>query len=379
MKKAIFFGVFYFMVAIYIFSQNPVFFTVENGVLIRYSGTEKDVIIPENLGIVEIGNKAFANKSLTSIIIPNSVKKIGTSAFENNRTLKNIIIPGNIETIGTKAFYYCSGLTDVTISNGIINIEDNAFEECGLIKLNIPKSIASIGKEVFLYNRNLSQIIVDKDNEYFFSDQSGVLYGKKNNQLIYYPFAKKDKSYKIQQNIESIADSAFLGNKNIVEIIMPDSLKIVGKKVFMNSSIANITFSKNLQLLSSSAFSRCDKIINLVLPDSIEIIEEACFSGCENLVNIYIPKNIKTISGLLFKDCKKLETINLPMGLEKIGYEAFYNCKSLKILTIPSSVKSIDTGFVAGCDKLEQINISRNMVLESSSLPRYQDKVVYID
>jgi hypothetical protein len=379
MKKAFFFLVFDLVVIGYIFTQNAVFFTVENSVLKRYSGTEKDVVIPEDLGIIEIGDRVFANKSLTSVIIPNSVKRIGTSSFENNRNLKKIIIPSSVETIGAKAFYYCNGLSEVILSNGIINIEDNAFEQCGIVKLNIPKSITSIGNEVFLYNRSLLQIIVDKDNEIFYSDQEGVLYSKKDKQLIYYPFAKKEKTYRIQQNIESIADSAFQGNKNIEEIIMPDSLIKIGVSALMNSSISKITFSKNLQIISRNAFFGCEKIMNLTLPDSIEIIEGSSFSGCKNLINIYLSKNLKIISNTLFKDCIKLETINLPIGLEKIEHQAFYNCKSLRILTIPTSVKSIGTQFVMNCDKLEQISMSRNTKLEFNAMAGYEDRVVYVD
>ena len=55
-------------------------FQIEDGVLIRYTGKDKDVVIPD--GVTRIGAKAFFScRSLTSITIPDSVTSIGRSAF----------------------------------------------------------------------------------------------------------------------------------------------------------------------------------------------------------------------------------------------------------------------------------------------------------
>ena len=52
-----------------------------NGILLRYTGDSKDVVIPD--GVTSIGNGAFRwCRSLTSVTIPNSVTSIGYEAFE---------------------------------------------------------------------------------------------------------------------------------------------------------------------------------------------------------------------------------------------------------------------------------------------------------
>lgn len=55
-------------------------FNINNGILIRYFGGEREVVIPN--GITTIGDYAFYNcSSLNNLSIPNSVKHIGYGAF----------------------------------------------------------------------------------------------------------------------------------------------------------------------------------------------------------------------------------------------------------------------------------------------------------
>ncbi|MEE3404828.1 MAG: leucine-rich repeat domain-containing protein, partial [Acutalibacteraceae bacterium] len=77
-------------------------FVIENGVLVKYSGTEGDVIIPD--GITEIGTAAFEDcATLESITIPEGVTKIGTAAFEYCAALGRIVIPDSVTEIGVFA------------------------------------------------------------------------------------------------------------------------------------------------------------------------------------------------------------------------------------------------------------------------------------
>jgi len=113
-------------------------------------------------------------KSLTSVTIPNSVTRIGNSAFvwcynlasvtlSNSLTkiedvtfawctsLTSITLPNSVTSIGGDVFASCSSLATLTIGNGVTTIDDGAFKDCsGLISI----TTHAITPPIILFNIN---------------------------------------------------------------------------------------------------------------------------------------------------------------------------------------------------------------------------------
>jgi len=127
-----------------------------------YYGKDKDVIIPKKIDgdVVQIiGYRAFADKKLTSVKIPNSVTKIEGSAFKYNH-LNRVRIPNSVKSIGSEAFF-SNLLRKVRISNSVGVIGSEAFSVNQLTSIKIPRSVTEIGDYAFA-NNQISSVSIPK-------------------------------------------------------------------------------------------------------------------------------------------------------------------------------------------------------------------------
>ena len=89
-------------------------------------------------GLKYLGNKnneyLYLVYTITTDIITanidNNCKIIGSGAFENCRSLTNVVIPDSVTSIGSSAFFSCRSLTSIEIRISVISIGKNAFRDC---------------------------------------------------------------------------------------------------------------------------------------------------------------------------------------------------------------------------------------------------------
>ncbi len=99
--------------------------------IIGYSGPETNVIVPEMLD-------------------GRLVTAINDMAFSENPSLSSVVIPAGIRRIGAAAYRQCVSLQKVQLNDGLLEIGDYAFFGCGsLTYLDIPASVQKIGKDAF--------------------------------------------------------------------------------------------------------------------------------------------------------------------------------------------------------------------------------------
>lgn len=109
----------------------------------RYTGHSKVITVPGKIGddkVTEIGDWAFSphqnrtreqtsefRKTITKIILPDGLKKIGENAFCDLISLESVNIPKSVRSIGECAFCDCRSLKTVIVPEGVTNIGANAF------------------------------------------------------------------------------------------------------------------------------------------------------------------------------------------------------------------------------------------------------------
>ena len=83
-----------------------------------------------NTGLQNIKDHAFKNSGLVSLELPNDIKEIGEWSFEGCASLKAVQIPPSVTSLGMGAFYYCTALESVVIPTTLTNFNDRTFNGC---------------------------------------------------------------------------------------------------------------------------------------------------------------------------------------------------------------------------------------------------------
>ncbi len=144
------------------------YYYVENDEVELYSCDKwinGDVILPSELDgypITSLRYLLFENCNLiTSIVIPEGIKSIGSSTFYGCSSLKSVKFFGSVTSIGKQAFMYCSSLKTITIPESVKTIDDYAFASCeSLESIKIPNNVTDIGENAFKYCKSLKTVSI---------------------------------------------------------------------------------------------------------------------------------------------------------------------------------------------------------------------------
>ena len=275
--------------------------------VIGYEGTATRVRIAdtyENLPVKVIYGKAFyQNKSIVSVVIPDSVETISDSAFSGCSRLTSVVIGDSVTTIGDYAFYYCSSLTSVEIPDSVTSIGFYAFFDCNrLTSLEIPDSVTSIGNGAFAYCGKLQYNVYDNCN-YLGNENNPYL-------ALIAPVNKNLSQCTIHEDTKLIADYAFSNCARLTSVEIPDSVETIGAHAFYYcSSLTSVVIPNSVTSIGDGAFYNCSSLTSVVIPDSVTTIGEDAFGGCGSLTSVIIPDSVMTIGEWAFGYCKSLTSV----------------------------------------------------------------------
>ena len=297
----------------------------------------KDLVIPE--GVTQIKDWVFYSTDIETVIISNTVKSIGSSAFSNCYNIKEVTLPNSVTSIGGHAFSGCSSLESIVLGDGVKTIEKWAFG----------------------WDESLKNITVSENNETF-SSVDGVLFNKDKTKLIKHPQGKyyENSTYDIPIGVITIGENAF-EDCYIDNIIIPDSTITIEENAFLNCSILELTIPDSVQTIGAYAFAVCENLYNAIIGNGVTIIGEAAFNGCGYLENVKIGNSVKEIREGAFAGCEYLTSIVIPDNVNRLGERAFYECSGLEDVVIGNGITTIEEYAFDGCKYLSNLTIGNSV------------------
>ncbi len=300
--------------------------------ILEYNGEDTDMVIPREIDgrtVVEVSENAFYESDITSAVIPDSVRYIGSGAFAFCEQLKSVTIPKTVTEMGDAVFSHCYSLE----------------------KVNMPASL-TIPSHMFFWCESLKEITIGSDviSPFAFSGCTAL------------------EKVILSDNVTSIKENAFSGCVLLKEVTLPDSLTELQSWAFNGcTSLKTIRLPKNLTAENFgrvftydyiiSPFEKCTSLETIeVDPENKEFysVDGVLFATEGNTILVYpegkkdavyqIPDGTKTIGEFssfgysVFEYNEHLEKIILPKSVTAIGDRAFASLQGEKYIEFPAGM-----------------------------------------
>lgn len=233
-------------------------YTTENGevTITDYTGTREHVLIPSEIGgfpVTALADKAFYEKHVTTVVVPDSVTEIGDLCFSGDNYLVSLTLPDGLAELSYGALESCYSLMDFDLPKGLKTIGAGALQSIFyLTHLTIPAGVTDIEQMNFLMMHGLEEVSVAEGSTSFTYDaENGLLMTADKARLLHCFFhLAPQKKIILPEGMKTIDPFAFHYDVTVEKIVLPEGTETIG-------------------LL---AFGICPKLTEIVIPQSVTAI-----------------------------------------------------------------------------------------------------------
>ena len=148
----------------------------------------------------------------------------------------------------------------------------------------------------------------------------------------------------------TVPDSAFAGTKKFQNIILPESVEVIGTSSFYSAEINSVNIPDSVKIIKERAFQSAKINNELTIPSALELIESRAFNsrlGKIKFRNFFLPESVREIGSEAFTDVHLDCELKLPENLQVLGSRAFVNCGLTGSLKIPERINIISSSTFA--------------------------------
>lgn len=218
-----------------------------------YIGTSEHVLIPDaidGLPVTALGHRAFYEKTVTTVVVPDSVTEIGAACFSGDNYLVSLKLPDGLKRLPPASLESCMRLYDFDLPQSLEKIYSSVFEfNYYLTHLTLPSSLTEIEQLNFIGLYGLQSLTLAEDNAAFKLDETnGLLMTADGTRLLH----------------------CFSDIVPAEEIILPEGVKIVDPFAFhYDYDVKRIVLPEGVETIGAMAFAMCPNLTEIVIPASV--------------------------------------------------------------------------------------------------------------
>ena len=218
-----------------------------------YVGTSEHVLIPDTidgLPVTALGHRAFYEKTVTTVVVPDSVTEIGAACFSGDNYLVSLKLPDGLKRLPPASLESCMRLYDFDLPQSLEKIYSSVFEfNYYLTHLTLPSSLTESEQLNFIGLYGLQSLTLAEDNAAFKLDETnGLLMTADGTRLLH----------------------CFSDISPAEEIILPEGVKIVDPFAFhYDYDVKRIVLPEGVETFGAMAFAMCPNLTEFGIPASV--------------------------------------------------------------------------------------------------------------
>lgn len=281
------------------------------------TGEMKDYYITDENDESIVAWSPFSTK-IKSLVLPDGITSIGSSAFAGLQYLQSAVIPDSVVKIGEKAFYECVRMTELTIGTGVQEIGDFAFAYLkSLKKLNfnavstrMPLKTGELqnGKMYAFSNGFYAAGVAGKGLDVVFGDSVQTIP----------PFIFGRQEIQTSGKSKGVYDD--LLKKFPITTFFNWLPVYKGRNPYPLNKVTSVKFGSSVAYIDECAFANCNTLKSIDFSDSIEYIGSFAFA-CGTKVKLSFP-NDTCYAAKTVQSCKdKPDVKYVSGGSDTISFE----------------------------------------------------------
>ena len=334
------------------------------------------------INVTAIGDRAFNENDIQTIVIPASVRSIGDRAFYSrfiNRVMVNATEPPEIHP---NAFQFPNRSDNINVfvpagkAQDYIDAGWTGFKSVSSLEGQPHLSFGYLW-EVTSVNPNKVRLIdfighpntstgghveIPSEISYLPNGLDDDMYSVTSigedalkNLLSRHGIQEALTSVEIPSSVDSIWNHAFAQNQ-LTEVDIPDGVRSIGEAAFAQNQLTEVEISSSVDNIGNYAFAQ-NQLTEVDIPDGVRSIGEAAFQN-NNLANVTIHNGVQSIGKDAFWQ-NQLTSVEIPESVTSLGQRAFGN-NDLTEVTLPNSITRIEQWVFARND-LKEVIIPANV------------------